>query len=542
MRRRWPFVAGAFALFVAAVVVVYFTFGQRPGDVSNPNVEFTNPSHSPKTAKARHSKHGKLFAWPIYGYDLQRTHYLPTPRNLVKPPFKPIWGHGGTTLMEFQPVLANRRLFFLRNDGTAYALNARTGRRLWKKKVGSLAASSPAWWKDRVFVTVLSGKIAALSAEDGHVLWAKRLPSRTESPPLVLKGRLYFGSESGTVYALRASDGRTIWTYKASGDVTAGPAYSNGLLYFGDYGGNVQAVRASNGSRVWRTHEAGLPFGRSGGFYGTPAVAFGRVYVGNLDRKVYSFSARSGKLAWSHSTGGYVYAAPAVADVPGTRPSVYVGSYDHNFYALDAQTGAVRWTYHASGPISGAATVIGRIVYFGTLQTHTTIGLDVRNGRRVFVFNHGAYNPAMSDGQRLYITGFSSEFALEPRHLPGRPRERRKGRPVQVRSHTIGVRADRVLISVRCPVDARGGCRGRFKVRTGAGPTRFLGRARFAAAPGRVARVAVHISRIGIERLHHSHRHRQAAVLYVIAADRGGRVRSARGRVMLTLVKATGRR
>ena len=210
------------------------------------------------------------------------------------------------------------------------------------------------------------------------------------------------------MYALRGSDGRVQWTYHASGDVTAGPAYSNGLLYFGDYGGNVQAVRASNGKLVWRTHEAGLGFGRSGGFYGTPAVSFGRVYVGNLDRKVYSFSARTGQLAWSHTTGNYVYAAPAVADVPGVDPSVYVGSYDGTFYALDARTGAQRWSYRATGPISGAASVIGRIVYFSTLQTHRTYGLDVRTGKLVFSFAHGAYNPAISDGQKLYITGYST--------------------------------------------------------------------------------------------------------------------------------------
>jgi outer membrane protein assembly factor BamB len=143
------------------------------------------------------------------------------------------------------------------------------------------------------------------------------------------------------------------------------------------------------------------------------------VYVGNLDRKVYSFSASTGKLAWSHSTGNYVYAAPAVAAVPGVTPTVYIGSYDRTFYALNARTGAVRWSYAASGPISGAASVIGRIVYFSTLQTNRTYGLNVRNGKVVWTYAHGSYNPAVSDGQRLYITGRTGESALEPRNQPG---------------------------------------------------------------------------------------------------------------------------
>jgi hypothetical protein len=160
----------------------------------------------------------------------------------------------------------------------------------------------------------------------------------------------------------------------------------------------------------------------------------------------------------------------------------------------------------------------------------------------VFAFSHGAYNPAISDGQRLYITGFSSEFGLEPRHKPKRHRAHRRGRPIRLRSHTVAVRRARVRISVRCPADARRGCRGRLKLRTGPGHRGFLGRARFAVARGRAAGVPVHVSRTGINRLRHSSRHHLVAVVHVIATDRAGTVRSTLGRVTLTLVKAKRRR
>ena len=76
-------------------------------------------------------------------------------------------------------------------------------------------------------------------------------------------------------------------------------------------------------------------FGSAGNFYATPALAYGRVYVGATDGKVYSFGASSGKLRWSQSTGGYVYSSAAV-----WRERVYVGSYSHTFFCLDAATGA----------------------------------------------------------------------------------------------------------------------------------------------------------------------------------------------------------
>ena len=104
------------------------------------------------------------------------------------------------------------------------------------------------------------------------------------------------------------------------------------------------------------------------------------MYIGNTDSNVYSFSAAIGKLAWRTGTGGYVYASSAVAQVEGGKPTVYVGSYDGNFYALDARSGKVRWKYKAPGRISGAATVVGDIVYFGDLQSRTTTGLERAHG------------------------------------------------------------------------------------------------------------------------------------------------------------------
>ena len=138
------------------------------------------------------------------------------------------------------------------------------------------------------------------------------------------------------------------------------------------------------------------------------------MYLGNTDGRVYSFAAGSGKLAWSHSTGGYVYASPAVAAVPGGRPLVYIGSYSGRFYALDARTGAERWSRGGNGKISGGASVIGDIVYYADLGNKRTLGLDARTGRKVFEHERGSYNPVVSDGETIYLTGYHAMYGLEP--------------------------------------------------------------------------------------------------------------------------------
>ncbi len=257
------------------------------------------------------------------------------------------------------------------------------------------------------------GRVVALDVTDGAIRWSRNLPSRSESSPLLDRGRLYFGSEDGTVYALEARTGRTVWTYHAAGAVKASPTLSGGVLYFGDYSGHVQAICERTGRRLWLASSEGALFG-SGTFYSTAAVVYGRVYLGNTDGRVYAYDAATGALDWAFQTGAYVYASPAVTDAPGLGPTIYVGSYTGNFYALDARTGHVDWSYEAGGKISGSATILGRVVYFSDLGTRRTYGLGISTGKVEFTMGTGSFDPVISDGKRVYLTGYTGLYDLVP--------------------------------------------------------------------------------------------------------------------------------
>ena len=414
-------------LLVCAAAVFALT---RPGDVFNKDVEFrpepeqTNVPQA-KAPKKKGKKGKKVdplsgFTWAQYGYSRDRRRYLPTDPS-VAPPFKRRWSWDANVLLEFPPIIVGQRLFTVRNDGEVVKLDANTGRVHWRRDMGYLSASSPAYGDKKIVVTILErtkggpGKVAAIWARSGKVSWSKDLPSRSESSPIVVDHRVYFGTEDGTVYAMSVDDGSIKWKFRAGGAVKGGPALADGKLYFGTYGGNVYAISQQTGKQVWHAGTSGANFGLSAGnFYATPAVAFGRVYIGNTDGNMYSFSAETGKLAWRRGTGSYVYASPAVAQVPGGQPTVYFGSYDGTFYALDARSGATRWTHKDGGKISGGATIIGGIVYYSNWGERDTKALGARTGRVVWRSPRGAFNPVVSDGTTIYLTGFSSVAAFEP--------------------------------------------------------------------------------------------------------------------------------
>jgi outer membrane protein assembly factor BamB len=248
------------------------------------------------------------------------------------------------------------------------------------------------------------------------VIWRHPLPGRSESSPLVHDGKVIFGSESGDVFALDAKTGKERWRVHTSGAVKGGVAYDNGDVFAGNYGGEVVSIRASDGHVNWTAQTQGGSFLRGGGIYSTPAVAWGRVYAGSLDSRVYSFVEKTGELAWSHSTGAEVYPAPALADTPDSPPTVYIGSADKNFYAIDARSGEVRWSHPVGGVVLGASSVVGKTAYVAGIGPNVgTFGFDTGSGKEVFQNDQGEYNPVISDGQKLYLTGTSTLRAFKPR-------------------------------------------------------------------------------------------------------------------------------
>lgn len=419
------------ALVLAAAILAGYELLKRPPDVHNSNATF-RPEKPKKPSKA------KTVNWPIFGYDRARTRYLPA--KGVRPPYRLLWHFSGKPLLEFPPVYADGRLYFVNNSGTAFALDANTGKVLWERRIGRLNASSPAYYKHRLYiVNLVPGHIIKLDARTGKTVWKRSLPGRAESSPVVVGRSVYFGCEDGRLYSLSTTNGNVRWSTQLGGAVKAAPAYYGGVLYVGDYGGEMNAVRAKDGKLLWQTGSLGQGFGTGGEFYSTPAVAFGRVYAGNNDTRVYSFDRKDGALAWTYSTGGYAYSGPTVAKTSHTGPTVYIGSFDGNVYALNAKTGEPRWIHSAGGSVIGSLSAVGNIVYAAEFNNTSTTGFAMKTGRPVFRYKTGAYTPVISDGRRIYLVGYSSINALQPYRykagVAGNVKARRGGRsPKHARS------------------------------------------------------------------------------------------------------------
>ena len=210
------------------------------------------------------------------------------------------------------------RLYYQKNNGEIYSVSAarpavcaggaasagcpprrprpaaaRSTRSSTRAATAASRAPGPAvWWRS----TRAPGRCAGRSG-------SRRRPSRRRSRT---GGRIYVGSQDGTVYCLLATSGRIVWRYMRRRRRQGGRPRSHRTASSSPR--TAASHRAARGQRqggLAQSSTSGRSFGRAGNFYGTPAVHFGRVYASNTDGRVYSFAASSGKLAWSHSTGGY---------------------------------------------------------------------------------------------------------------------------------------------------------------------------------------------------------------------------------------------
>ena len=404
-RRRVPIAVVAVAAVAAAAALLHHR----------------EPRRGAETARVRTGPAAvRPVDWPTYGFVPARTHAAPF---ALVPPFRVLWKQTADwSLIEFPPVVAGGRLYFGTNHGLVLALDAATGDVVWRRELGRCIASSPAVDGVVVIVGVMGTPascdedvpsfVVALDRRDGRTRWLFRTGGPVESSPLVVGRLVVVGSWDGSVFALDAASGRIRWRFATHGPVKGGAALARGIVFAGSYDGFVYALDAGNGNIRWKADAGGR-------IYATPSVADGRVVVASTDGVVHAFASAGGAELWSRRIGRFAYSAAAL-----TGGRAYVGSYDHRLYALDAANGAVLWTRLGPGPVSGAPAAIGRLIWFSTCgscssyesnpRARRTFVVDALTGEPVWSFPDGEYSPAVTDGLRVYLTGYTALYGLAP--------------------------------------------------------------------------------------------------------------------------------
>src|SRR5436853_6055598 len=151
------------------------------------------------------------------------------------------------------PIVANGAVYVLDSEGKVTALSANGGAKLWSVSLapegkrshtasgGGLAADN-----GRVYATTAFGEALAIDASSGKIVWRKKIEAPIRAAPTVADGTIYFTGSSNEVFALKASDGSQLWNYQGTGGHASivsspSPAVANGFVVVPSTAGEVLA-------------------------------------------------------------------------------------------------------------------------------------------------------------------------------------------------------------------------------------------------------------------------------------------------------------
>lgn len=307
-------------------------------------------------------------------------------------------GGGYRAKLTAQPIVANGSVYTMDSDGQVASFDLASGSRRWRTDTqgeedrstnigGGIAIEG-----GTVYATTGRAEALALEAATGRILWRKEIGAPARSGPTLVGGRLHFTTLDNQLLALSVARGERAWSYQAASTSTtvladAAPAISDGFVVAGFSSGELVSVRQDSGVLVWSDSLASSG-GRSSqvdlsAVRALPVIDNGRVFAIGIGGLLVSLDLRSGRRLWEREIGG------------GQTPWIagdwlFVQSLDQSLAAISADDGRVRWIQDLPrwdnpakkrDPIfwSGPLMASGKLILAGTSEL--AVSVDPVSGR-----------------------------------------------------------------------------------------------------------------------------------------------------------------
>lgn len=208
-----------------------------------------------------------------------------------------IYGYRGTAKMWFYatadcvhdsaPALDGNTLFMGSTDGHVYALDADSGKEIWKSPEFEKINSTPLVFAGKVYIGAGDRQFRCLDAGSGKVLWGYETGKGIMSSPALGadSNSLVFGGADGNVYCLDLN-GKLKWKFATHGPVLASPLVTGDSVWIGSYDRHFYGLKMSDGSRIFELDcEAGI--------FSSAAASDGRIVFGDRSGDLYCLQASS---------------------------------------------------------------------------------------------------------------------------------------------------------------------------------------------------------------------------------------------------------
>ncbi|MCL4262877.1 MAG: PQQ-binding-like beta-propeller repeat protein [Anaerolineae bacterium] len=165
---------------------------------------------------------------------------------------------------------------------------------------------------------------------------------------------------------------KPVWTFRCEDEIRRRVAVANGMAFVSAYDNNLYALSQAKGEFIWKFPALDNVGGSA------PFVYEENIFIGSVDRHLYSIQTRTGRQNWRFATGGPIYTSPRVR-----FDHAFFGSDDGHFYAVNVRTGRSAWKARAYSPVRSTPYVDDERVFFGT-EGGYIFCLELASGKTVW--------------------------------------------------------------------------------------------------------------------------------------------------------------
>ena len=255
-------------------------------------------------------------------------------------PDNPTFNHRTAT-----PLLHDGVLYCGSSDGGLYAIEAASGKKLWRHDAKAPVFSGVALHgSDTLLFGTMDGSVVLLDRRTRRETLRVKTGGGVVTTPLVAGDKVIVGSRDYQLYGFNLADGTLAWKFSYWFSwIESTPILHDGLVYVGasDYS-RITALDPATGRARWSTPVHGMN-------WGTPLVTADRVFTGTAAQNIpgTAIAHTGGILALDRVTGAVLWRRPA-APAPDNGFGGYAGTlalaghkiiaagFDGNLIALPA--------------------------------------------------------------------------------------------------------------------------------------------------------------------------------------------------------------
>ena len=220
--------------------------------------------------------------------------------------------------------------------------------------------------------------------------------AKVESSAVVIGKTAYFGATDGRLFAVNVDNGHIRWAYDTGGRINSSPSILGNKIFITTYAGSILSLNRLNGHRNWITYiRRDLRSTRASTRAPRPTEA----PVHDLPRREGRRGARFRRLdVWTHELSTTGYSTPAIAN-----GRIYVGDFNGLIHCLpgDGRDAALAGLHRRPDPRPGRGRRPARVL----LQPgDEDFGLRRSDGKIVWRVGMGKYQPGIATDRHYYFT------------------------------------------------------------------------------------------------------------------------------------------